>query len=449
METQTQSNFETRKQRLVIVLVVLGIGISYLLSFDEGGIPFTPLEALLGVAMGGLYLALALFEERITASGRVPSWPAVFFGLEIALIFGIGWVAGPGALLVALPLISIAVENLPARQRWPVYAGVVLALVLPIGLKYSTWTVALVNLLADSAAVAFVVLFTQIMLNERDSRREAERLNRELLLANEKIAAYTAKELSLAWRIQKSLMPENLPAIPNWDISATLVPARETSGDFYDVIPLPNGSYGILVADVTDKGLGAALFMALSRTILRTYALRHLEDPARVILESNARLLLDAQGGMYVTTFYGVLQPLTGTLKYCNAGHDPPIRLGPGNAGTPDLLVRTGVPLGVFEESEWQGAEMHLDKQDVLVLYSDGVTDAENPQGESYGFERLVSSTRRHSSMGARAMREAMMGALEEFMGAGPRFDDITLMTLVGHPGDGLVGRSGLQRKSG
>jgi serine phosphatase RsbU (regulator of sigma subunit) len=195
-------------------------------------------------------------------------------------------------------------------------------------------------------------------------------------LENERVE----KELALAWQIQESFLPDDLPDIPGWQLAATLKPARETSGDFYDVIPLPNGQFGILIADVADKGMAAALYMALSRTLIRTYTVEYADKPELILGAANRRILTDTQADLFVTVFYGILDPSTGTLTYCNAGHNPPYLLGTRNGDSVHSIRRTGMALGVVEDVTWEQKAVQIAPGDVLVLYTNGVTDAQNEQ---------------------------------------------------------------------
>ena len=248
-----------------------------------------------------------------------------------------------------------------------------------------------------------------------------------------------ARELAMAGQIQASFLPGELPDVTGWQLAATLKPARETSGDFYDFLPLPNGRLGIVIADVSDKGMGAALYMALSSTLFRTYAAEYHTRPELVLSIANRRILSDARAGLFVTVFYGILDAATGTLTYCNAGHNPPYLLNAQDRDTVRTLSKTGMVLGVVEDATWKQETVRLAPGDVLVLYTDGVTDAQNERGTSsstsfFGQERLLKIVQANLGRSAQDIQDALIGEVDEFMGDTPQFDDITLVVAVRDP---------------
>jgi serine phosphatase RsbU (regulator of sigma subunit)/DNA-binding NarL/FixJ family response regulator len=245
------------------------------------------------------------------------------------------------------------------------------------------------------------------------------------------------QELALAGQIQASFLPEVLPDLPGWQIAAVLEPARETSGDFYDFIALPGGRLGFLIADVANKGMGAALYMALCRTLIRTYAAEHPSEPELVLSATNRRLLMDARAGLFVTAFYGVIDPDTGTLVYCNAGHNPPLLLSARDRSPVRELRRTGIALGAVEDQAWQQSTVQIAPGDVLLLYTDGITEAQDPNGSFFGADRLFGSLQAslYSSTGeapnAQAIQDALLAEIHAFVGNAPQFDDITSVVLA------------------
>jgi serine phosphatase RsbU (regulator of sigma subunit) len=237
-----------------------------------------------------------------------------------------------------------------------------------------------------------------------------------------------AQELARAAQIQGSFLPEENPQILGWSLAVTLEPARQTSGDFYDFIPLANNRWGILVADVADKGAAAALFMTTTRSLIRTYAYEYEIWPEIVLSEANRRLLADTRSGLFVTVFYGIFDPTTGYLTYANAGHNPPYLLRYNAEMLP--LHRTGTPLGVFDEASWEQAQIQFMPGDSLVIYTDGVIDAQNRDEDLFGDANLMESLERNRDGTADEMLAGVLNDLRRFVGGAPQFDDITLMVL-------------------
>ncbi|GAB4580445.1 MAG: hypothetical protein Fur0022_31860 [Anaerolineales bacterium] len=255
-------------------------------------------------------------------------------------------------------------------------------------------------------------------INQADIYQEALELQR------------SAQELRLAGEIQASFFPDTFPVAEGWEFSVTVLPARETSGDFFDFIPLENGKVGILVADVTDKGVGPALFMALSRTLIRTYAIEYEFDPDIVFFAANGRILKDSRARLFVTAFFGILDQETGELTYSNAGHNPPYLLRK-NGGEAQPLSVTGMPIGIDEDTLWGKATVQIEPGDVLVLYTDGIPDAQNSDGEFFGEERLLEVARTHADCSsAHELQTIIIEAVQAFIGDAPQFDDITLVVL-------------------
>jgi serine phosphatase RsbU (regulator of sigma subunit) len=239
------------------------------------------------------------------------------------------------------------------------------------------------------------------------------------------------QELAMAGRVQASLLPGTPPEIPGWQIAASWKPARETSGDFYDFVSLPGGRLGFVIADVVDKGMGAALLMALSRTLIRTYAADFPDHPERLLQVTNQRIIADIRSGLFVTLFYGIIDPITGTLTYCNAGHPPPYILSPGEGRVFETLLTTGMPLGISESSNWKTASVQVPPGAVLMLYTDGILDAQNQSKEFFGVEQMLITVQAHMGSPASAIQDALISRVFTFAGAEPQVDDITLLILA------------------
>ncbi len=239
-----------------------------------------------------------------------------------------------------------------------------------------------------------------------------------------------SEELKLAGSIQASLLPNTFPDMDGWQFAVTLAPAGETSGDFFDIIPLADGKIGFVIADVLDKGVGPALYMTLSRTLIRIYATEFDLQPDLVFFATNDRILKDTRANLFVTVFFGVLDPVSGTLTYSNAGHNPPYFLSSQNSCEPIALEKTGFPIGIDEDATWQRSQIEFNPGDVVVLYTDGVPDAQNITGDFFKQESLVNIIQDHLGESAEKLQQSILNAVYDFVGDAPPFDDITLMIL-------------------
>jgi sigma-B regulation protein RsbU (phosphoserine phosphatase) len=265
------------------------------------------------------------------------------------------------------------------------------------------------------------------------------RLTQQLQDANKQLQEANSKmerELALAGEVQASFLSHKLPDIPGWQLAVTLEPSRETCGDFYDVYLLPDGRLGFLVADVVDKGAGAALFMALSWTLIRTYAAEYPTQPELVLSAVHRRILEDTETNMFVSVFYGILDPVTGAVSYCNAGHPPPYLLSAQGGSAVQTLRRTGMVLGVAEDAAWEQEVVQLAPGDALVLYTDGVTEARNERDTFFKEDRLLECVQAVRGRSAREIQNAILADVREFVGDASQSDDIALMVVARDPAE-------------
>jgi sigma-B regulation protein RsbU (phosphoserine phosphatase) len=235
-------------------------------------------------------------------------------------------------------------------------------------------------------------------------------------------------ELQVAHEVQASLIPHATPQIDGWDFAAVWRPAREVSGDFYDFIPSGEARLGVVIADVTDKGMPAALFMAHTRSIIRASA-SSLESPARALTSANKVICADCANGMFVTLCLTQLDLTTGGVVYVNAGHNPPLIYH----RTDDQLLtlrRTGLPLGIDEAHELDQATDQLQSGDFILLYTDGVTDAMDANLHLFGLEPLKRLVHDNRLAGAGVLLSALVESLDAFMGASAPADDITIAVV-------------------
>jgi serine phosphatase RsbU (regulator of sigma subunit) len=258
----------------------------------------------------------------------------------------------------------------------------------------------------------------QVVLSIQNEHLQLETVVRERL----------EHEVELARQIQKTFLPEHLPKISGWDLAATWLTARQVGGDFYDVIELPGGRLGLLIADVSDKGMPAALFMALTRTLIRA-VIYNTPSPAEALQRVNALIIPDNRESMFVTAVYGVLSIENGEFTFANAGHNPPVWMR-AVGKTFEFLHRTGPALGIIDDLPMGQRTITLGHDDLLFLYTDGLTEAFSPEDEMFGEERLQQALKLAGTSSVRQVLDALEASVNKFMDPLPAADDLTMLAL-------------------
>lgn len=238
------------------------------------------------------------------------------------------------------------------------------------------------------------------------------------------------RELDLAGKVQATFLPAAMPQVEGWRFAAALRPARETSGDFYDLFRLPEGRLGLLIADVVDKGVPAALMMAMSAGLLQTYCDEHPSAPEEAFASVNRSLTRHLGGQQYLTALCGVLDPASGALAYANAGHPAGLFLEPDGQELRRLGLG-GPPLGILDEASWRRAGVQMMPGSGLVLHTDGLTDAQSADGAAFGARRLAAAVQARRGQPAEVILEGLLGEVEAFIGDAPQFDDIALLVVT------------------
>jgi serine phosphatase RsbU (regulator of sigma subunit)/anti-sigma regulatory factor (Ser/Thr protein kinase) len=275
---------------------------------------------------------------------------------------------------------------------------------------YSSDDRALLNNLATQATPA--VRVAQLVRQQQAEAQERERMEHELQVAR---------------LIQQTLLPKQLPDLPGWRMAVHYRPARAVGGDFYDFVPRSDGRLVIVVGDVTDKGVPAALVMATTRSILRGSARRML-SPSEALVRANDLLCPEIPPAMFVTCLFALLDPASGRLEFANAGHDLPYRRHGDHV---DELVARGMPLGLMPGMIYEEKEITLAPGESILLYSDGLVEAHNSQREMFGFPRLRQLMNEHCEGGCGTLIDSLLADLAAYTGPDwEQEDDITLLML-------------------
>ncbi len=248
------------------------------------------------------------------------------------------------------------------------------------------------------------------------------------------------REFEIAREIQAGFLPDSLPQPSGWEIAASLKSAREVAGDFYDVFELAEGTIGLVIADVCDKGLGAALFMTLFRSLIRAaLSMDALTHPGVIASLSSAQRLKNAvsftnnyvaethgKTSMFAAIFFGILDARTGVLAYVNGGHVPPMLIN--QQGAREILKRTGPAVGVIPGADYAVREVMLDRGDTLFAYTDGLTDAANPAGEYFSEKGLIPLLAGTKPLAP--LLERIQGLVQDYSAGTQQVDDITMLAV-------------------
>ena len=251
---------------------------------------------------------------------------------------------------------------------------------------------------------------------------------REALASRDKLVSLQ-NELGLANSMQQSILPDKFPVGDNFQIHGSMEPARDVGGDFFDIIRLEHGKFGLAIADVSDKGVPAALFMMSSRTLLKGAAIGS-EEPKKVLAEVNSLLGEDNDAGMFVTLIYAVFDPETGNMTFANGGHNPPLLIHAD--GTSEYLeMPDGIALGMVDGFSFKDKHVRLKEGDVLVFYTDGVTEAMDSEEELYGTRRLAQIFENGSpTSDVEEIIQRIFDSVHCFSTGIPQSDDITCLAL-------------------
>lgn len=275
----------------------------------------------------------------------------------------------------------------------------------------------------SAEGLALVALAFQKMSNRVQDQNQ--RLREALEAKNAFVALQ--RELDIASRVQLSFLPDTMLASDATEVAGFMKPAKDVGGDFYDFFRLDDHRIGLLVADVSGKGMPAALFMAMGRTLMQATA-RHVDEPGLVLAGVNDLLEQHNAEQLFITVFYGVLDERTGRFTYANGGHDPPILISGRRAR--EIPGTDGIALAMFGEQEFEDGAIDLEPGDRLVLFTDGITEAFNAEEEAFGTERLLRVADALPTNGSRQNVEEIVSKVETFVAGAPQFDDITCVVM-------------------
>jgi serine phosphatase RsbU (regulator of sigma subunit) len=400
---------------VLAILVSVAVTIAISVARESGAQPPDALAYALGITIG----VLVLVRRR---------WPV---GVLVASVvtLQVYYMANYPGILPAVPLaVALYTAAAAGHLRWSLAVAAwywIVPLLFAAFGSLGPLVPALNELVRDGALLVAILLLGEAVRSHRALMAEAA----DKLRRAEEDREREAQELSAARVIQRQFLPKELPSLSGWHLAAYYQPARQVGGDFYDFLDLPDDQIALITGDVTGKGIPAALVMATTHSILRGEA-PGLVSPGAVLKRANDRLYADIPAHMFVTCLYMALDPLSGRLRYANAGHNLPYVATAH--GLTELRAR-GMPLGAMPDMIYEENEAYIAPGESILLHSDGLVEAHNPLGEMFGFPRLQQIV--ENSNGSEHLIEECLTELREFAGGDwVQEDDITLLTLERSP---------------
>ncbi len=250
---------------------------------------------------------------------------------------------------------------------------------------------------------------------------------RDALAARDKLTSLN-NELLIADKMQQSILPRIFPSGKNYKLAGTMLPAKNVGGDFFDVINCGEGKIGLVIADVSGKGVPAAMFMMSSRTLIKGSAIGN-KNPSDVLKEVNGLLVEDNLAGMFVSVFYCIVDTKAGKISYSNGGHNPPLILKPDGSSM-FLKMESGVALGMFEEIEFKDHQFTLEPNDRMVFYTNGITEAMNANDELFGNKGLMQAVNSNKDLKIEQFNQAIVSSVRDFSKDVRQSDDLTCISL-------------------
>lgn len=410
------------------------------------------------ILVGGKGLVLSHPDENLITTARMDDRPLVKQALEAgdgSLVSGLMADGGVSyytvaqpfspdeyrtwALLLQVPAGQVLAQAVQMRNLIIIVSAIsVLAALIGIFIVAGLITRPVKTLVQATERVAKGDLSARVDIHSQDELGQlSEAFNRmaeDLIVHIEELKETTAEnerltgELKFAAKLQDSIIPKESPRVGQFQLVGLTLPAKETGGDFFDFINLSDTDLGLTIADVSGKGLPAALFMLLSRSTLRTLASEG-HPPDKVLTEANTLIECDSgASGMFVTTFFARLEGDTGRFTYANGGHNPPVVVRAD--GRVEELGRTGLALGLMPLNECTAETIDLGQGDVLVLYTDGVTEAINTAQEEFGVPRFIETITENRTLPPAELIARIKDTVFQFAGDEPQFDDFTLMVI-------------------